>query len=111
MYFSRSIIATIAYCSLVWSTSSPSLMTELEYIHAGEAKTIHRLSWDISDQEALESLDGNHYRTNQYKKELITLMYKVNSNTTTNKVCMNVCIQFKIYKFKIKGQFNQKAIG
>lgn len=53
-YFS-SIIATIAYCSLFWSTTSPSLMTELEYIHAVEAKTIHRLPWDISDQEAPES--------------------------------------------------------
>ena len=86
-------------------------MTELEYIHAGEAKTIHRLSWDISDQEALESLHGNHYRTNQYKKELITLMYKVNSNTITNKVCINVRIQFKIYKFKIKGNLIKRQLA
>ena len=86
-------------------------MTELEYIHAGEAKTIHRLSWDISDQEALGNLDGNHYRTNQYKKELITLMYKVNSNTITNKVCMNVCIQFKIYKLKLKDNLIKRQLA
>ena len=50
-----SIVPTITYCSLVWGTSIPSLMNELDHIHARTAKIIHRLPWDISDQEALES--------------------------------------------------------
>ena len=52
IYFS-SIVPTITYCSLVWGTSTPSLMYELGHIHA--AKTIHRLPRDISDQDALET--------------------------------------------------------
>ena len=79
-YFST-IGPTITYCSLVLGTSSPSLMTELEHIHARVAKTIHRLSWDVSDQEALESTRWEPL-SNQYKKKVITLMDKVNSNTT-----------------------------
>ena len=54
IYFS-SIVPTITYCSLVWGTSSPSLMNALEHIHARAAKTIHRLSWDIPEKEVLES--------------------------------------------------------
>ena len=42
IYFS-SIVPTIIYCSLVWGTSTPSLMNKLEHIHARGAKTIHRL--------------------------------------------------------------------
>ena len=83
-YFS-SIVPTITYCSLVWGTSSPSLMTELEHIHARASKTFHRLSWDISVQEALESTRWEPL-SNQYRKKLITLMYKVNSNTTPAKI-------------------------
>ena len=75
-YFS-SIVPTITYCSLVLGTSSPSLMTELEHIHANAAKTIHRLSWDIFDQEPLESTRWEP-PSNRYKKKLITLMDKVN---------------------------------
>ena len=65
-------------CSLVWGTSSPSLMYELEHIHARAAKIIHRLLRDISDQDALETT-GWEPLSNQYKKKLLTLMYKVNS--------------------------------
>ena len=46
IYFS-SIFPTTTYCSLVWSTSSPSLTNELQHIHARAVKTIHRLSWDM----------------------------------------------------------------
>ena len=77
IYFS-SIVPTITYCSLVWGTSTPSLMNELEHIHASAAKTIHRLSRDISDQGALETT-GWEPLSNQYKKKLLTLMYNVNS--------------------------------
>ena len=75
----------ITYCSLVWGTSSPSLMYELEHIHARAAKTIHRLPRDISDQDALETT-GWEPLSNQYKKKLLTLMYKVNSNITPDKI-------------------------
>ena len=84
IYFS-SIVPTITYCSLVWGTSSPSLMYELEHIHARAAKTIHRLPRDISDQDALETT-GWEPLTNQYRKKLLTLMYKVNSNITPDKI-------------------------
>ena len=53
-YFS-SIAPTVTYCSLVWGTGTPSLMNELDLIHSRAAKIIHRLPWDISDQEALEN--------------------------------------------------------
>ena len=49
IYFT-SIVPTITYCSLVWGTSKPSLMNELEHIHARAAKPR-----DISDQDALET--------------------------------------------------------
>ena len=54
IYFS-SIVPTITYCSLVWGTSAPSLMKELEHIHARAAKFTHNLPWDISDLDALET--------------------------------------------------------
>ena len=84
IYFS-SIVPTITYCSLVWGTSTPSLMYELEHIHARAAKTIHRLPRDISDQDALETT-GWEPLSNQYKKKLLTLMYKVNSDITPDKI-------------------------
>lgn len=83
IYFS-SIVPTITYCSLVWGTSTPSLMFELEHIHARAAKIIHRLPWDISDQDALEATRLEPL-SNQYKKKLLILMYKVNCNITTDK--------------------------
>ena len=84
IYFS-SIVPTITSCSLVWGTSTPSLMNELEHIHARAAKTTHRLPRDISDQDALETT-GWETLSNQYKKKLLTLMYKVNSNITPDKM-------------------------
>ena len=80
-----SIVPTITYCSLVWGTSSPSLMYELEHIRARAVKTIHRLPRDISDQDALKTT-GWEPLSNQYKKKLLTLMYKVNSNITPDKI-------------------------
>lgn len=84
IYFS-SIVPTITYCSLVWGTSTPSLMNELDHIHARAAKIIHRLPRDISDQEALGRTRWEPL-SNQYKKKLLTLMYKVNSNITPAKI-------------------------
>jgi len=81
----NSIVLTITYCSLVWGTSTPSLMNELEHIHARAAKTIHRLPRDISDHDALET-NGWEPLSNQYKKKVLTLMNKVNSNITPDKV-------------------------
>ena len=60
-------------------------MNGLEHNHARAAETIYRLSWDISLQEALESTRWESL-SNQYKKKLITLMYKVNSNITPVKI-------------------------
>ena len=37
IYFS-SIVPSISYCSLVWGTSTPPLMNDLEHIHARAAK-------------------------------------------------------------------------
>ena len=56
-------------------------------MHLRVAKTIHRLPWDISDQEALESSRWEPL-SNQYKNKLITLMHmcKVNSTTTSAKI-------------------------
>ena len=60
-------------------------MNELDHIQTRAAKIIHRLPWDISDQEALESTRWEPL-LNQYKKKLLTLMYKVNSNITPVKI-------------------------
>ena len=51
----------------------------------GQLKPSHRLPRDISDQDALETT-GWEPLSNQYKKKLLTLMYKVNSNITPGKI-------------------------
>ena len=51
IYFT-SIIPTVTYCNLVWGTCSPTLLHEVEHIHARAAKIIYRLS-DVSNQEVL----------------------------------------------------------
>ena len=84
IYFSN-IVPTVTCCSLVWGTSTPFLMNERDHIHARAAKIIHRLPWDISDQEALESTRWEPL-SNQYKTKLLTLMYKVNSNISPVKI-------------------------
>ena len=103
LYFS-SIVPTIAYCSLVWGTSTPSLMNELEHIHARAAKTIHRLPWDISDQDALESIRWEPL-SNQYKKKLFTLTCKVNSNITPVKITNLFSIAYPNYNLRNSNQF------
>ena len=60
-------------------------MNELDHILARAAKITHRLPWDISDQVALESTRWEPL-SDQYKKKLLTLMYKVNSNITPAKI-------------------------
>ena len=89
----------ITYCSLVWVTRTPSLINELEHIHARAAKTIHRLPWDISDQEALESTRWEPL-SNQRKKKLITLIYKVNSNITPVKITNLFSIAYSNYHLR-----------
>ena len=56
-----------------------------EHIHARVAKTIYRLPRNISDQDALEITRWEPL-SNQYKKKLFILMYKVNGNITPDKI-------------------------
>ena len=74
-------------------------MTELEHMHLRVAKTIHRLPWDISDQEALESTRWEPL-SNQHKKKLITLIYKVNSNITPVKITNLFGIAYSSYHLR-----------
>ena len=96
IYFS-SIVPTVTYCSLVWGTGTPFLMNELDHIHSKAAKIIYRLPWDISDQEDLESTRWEPL-SNQYKKKLLTLMYKVNSNITPVKTTNLLRVAFRNYR-------------
>ena len=89
----------ITYCSLVWVTRTPSLINELEHIHARAAKTIHRLPWDISDQEALESTRWEP-PSNHHKKKLITLIYKENSKITPVKITNLFSIAYSNYHLR-----------
>ena len=79
-------------------------MNELEHIHARAAKTIHRLPRDISDQEALETT-GWEPLSNQYKKKLLTLMYKVNSNITPDKITNLFSIAYPHYNLRNSNHF------
>ena len=54
IYF-KTIISTVTYGIIVWGTCSPSLMNDIERIHARAAKIIHRLPKHISDEDALEA--------------------------------------------------------
>ena len=54
IYF-KPIISTNTYGIIVWGTCSPSLMTDIERIHARAAKIIHRLPKHISNEDALEA--------------------------------------------------------
>jgi len=103
IYFS-SIVPTITYCRLVWGTSTPSLMNELEHIHARAAKLIHSLPRDISDQDALETT-GWEPLSNQYKKKLLTLMYKVNCNITPDKITNLFSIANPYYNLRNSNHF------
>ena len=53
IYF-KTIISTVTYGLIVWGTCSPSLMKDIERIHARAAKIIHHLPTHISDEDALE---------------------------------------------------------
>ena len=54
IYF-KTIISTVTYGIIVWGTCSPSLMKDIERIHALAAKIIHHLPKHISDIYALEA--------------------------------------------------------
>ena len=54
IYF-KTIISTVTYGIIVWGTCSPSLMKDIERIHARAVKTIHRLPKHISGEDALEA--------------------------------------------------------
>ena len=103
IYFS-SIVPTITYCSLVWGTSAPSLMKELEHIHARAAKFIHNLPWDISDLDALETTGWEPLST-QYKKKLLTLMYKVNCRIISDKITNLFSFANPHYNFRNSNHF------
>ena len=74
IYFT-SIIPTVTYCNLVWGTCSPTLLHEVEHIHARAAKIIYRLS-DLSNQEAI-TIAGWQSINSMYKRKLLTFMYQV----------------------------------
>ena len=74
IYFT-SIIPTVTYCNLVWGTCSPTLLQEVEHIHARAAKIIYRLS-DVSNQEAI-TIAGWESINSMYKRKLLTFMYQV----------------------------------
>ena len=74
IYFT-SIIPTVTYCNLVWGTCSPTLLHEVEHIHARAAKIIYRLS-DVSNQEAI-TIAGWQSINSMYKRKLLTFMYQV----------------------------------
>ena len=67
--------STIPTCNLVWGTCSPTLLYEVEYIHARAAKIIYRLS-DVSNQEAL-TIAGWESINSMYKWKLLTFVYQV----------------------------------
>ena len=54
IYF-KTIISTVTYGIIVWSTCSPSLIKDIERIHVRSAKIIHRLPKHISDEDALKA--------------------------------------------------------
>ena len=72
IYFT-SIIPTVTYCNLVWGTCSPTLLHEVEHIHARAAKIIYRLS-DVRNQEAL-TIAGWESINSMYKRKLLTFVY------------------------------------
>ena len=67
--------STIPACNLVWGTYSPTLLYEVEYIHARAAKIIYRLS-DVSNQEAF-TIAGWESINSMYKWKLLTFVYQV----------------------------------
>ena len=67
IYFT-SIIPTVTYCNLVWGTCPPTLLHEVEHIHARAAKIIYRLS-DLSNQEAI-TIAGWQWINSMYKRLL-----------------------------------------
>ena len=70
----------------------------------GQPKTIHRLSKDVSEEEALESTRWEPL-SNQYKKKLITLMCKVNSNNTPAKITNIFSIAYQCYYLRNSNHF------
>ena len=65
----------------------------------GQPKTIHRVSRDVSEEEALDSTRWEPL-SNQYKKNLITLLYNVNSSTTTAKITNLFTIAYPRYNLR-----------
>ena len=51
------IVPTVRYYSLVWGTCSPTLVNEIDHMHVRATKMIFRLPDDISDQDALTSIN------------------------------------------------------
>ena len=67
--------STIPTCNLVWGTCSPTLLYEVEYMHARAAKIIYRLS-DVSNEEAFTKA-GWESINSMYKWKLLTFVYQV----------------------------------
>ena len=75
-----------------------------EHIHARVPKPIYRLPRDISDQDALEST-GWEPLSNQYKKKLLILIYKVNGNITPDKIANLFSIASPHYNLRNSNHF------
>ena len=73
IYFT-SIIPIVNYFNLVWGTCSPTLLHEVEHIHARVAKIIYRLS-HVSNQEAI-AIAGWESINSMYKRKLPTFLYQ-----------------------------------
>ena len=75
IYF-KTIISTVTYGIIVWGTCLPSLMNDIERIHARAAKIIHRLPKHISDEDALEAAKWDKIEY-IYKRKILSKMHQI----------------------------------
>ena len=75
IYF-KTIISTVTNGIIVWGTCSPSLMKDIERIHARAAKIIHLLPKHISDEDALEAAKWDKIEY-IYKRKALSKMHQI----------------------------------
>ena len=75
IYF-KTIISTVTYGIVVWGTCSPSLINDIERIHAQAAEIIHRLPKHISDEDALEAAKWDKIEY-IYKRKVLSKMHQI----------------------------------
>ena len=98
IYFS-SIVPSISYCSLVWGTSTPPLMNDLEHIHARAAKPSTDCHGTYQIKMPKKVLDGSHYQTN------IKRSFKVNRDITPDKIANLFSIANQHYNLRNSNPF------